>query len=845
MPPVIVAAIGTVAMGVYGGLTISAIIATTLIASATTALGMALAPKPLKAENPGAGTLLRQPVPVGAVVYGRARVGPAMAFFGAGEVEDTIGEAGEVTPGNTGSLHMIIVLAVHEVAGLVALYDGDKIFWTAADGMAADYADKVGGFAVRLGTDTQGPIEDFIAAVPSSFAGDTGLNFRLRGAAYVWVELLRVKSDWQALPQLWAEVDGATVYDPRIPAWVHSGNPALCAADYLTRDRGGVGFDWSVLDEAALIAAANICDEAVALSDGGDAPRYRINGSIQTDAVPRDVLNSMMLLCGGQVADVGGRLVIQAGAYAAPVATIGPGDMMSAAKISRAVNVEGMPDGVGGTFTNAETSYQPDGLPVTMFADYAPEDGAARVLDVNFERETLAERAQRCAVIAARKARRSVALSVDVAPRFGVLEVGDAVSVDLPQAGLAGAVFEVIGTTWRHSPGRAVVALELIETGPEVWAWSVGDALGVASVAATGAPSSRTVEAPGAPAVAAVTRLAADGSAVPSLLVTWAASPDFWLSRYRVTWTPDGGAPRSAEVPAEALAYEIRGEAEGVPVSVEVAAVNIYGRASDGTGPGYALAPVLDTDAPSVPADFAAAGGVDRVALSWTVPPELDFSAVIVREAAADDFAASVEVWRGNAASCERSGVSVSDPRFWWSASVDRSGNVSAWVGPVSAASTQVQAGQVAADAIGTAQIVDGSAVDYGAAYDAGAVGVAGGSVWTVVQSVRVWRDAPGALAIWCGCGFQGGAPNSGEGDVPTPVYFRVLVDGVEVAALSKTGEGISGRFEGHTVLENAAAGGLSTVTMQLKGISSLEGVARTLTAIMLKRSALPVLPPI
>jgi hypothetical protein len=784
-------------------------------------------------------TLLKQPIPMGQVVFGTTRTGGSLAVFHHGE-----------TPGETGDLHMLAVIACHEIDGVAALYDGDRVLWTEAGGIAADYAGRISAVVIGKGSDVQAPLVDMVADLPETMAGAMGENFALRGHAYVYLKLPNVKRNWASgLPQVWCEVRGALVLDPRTGLRAWSANWALCVAHYLTLDRGGCGFDMAAdVVSSALVAAANMCDERVPLSAGGDCARYEINGTIATNLVPRSVLQSLMLQGAGSVIDSGGRFVVRPGGHVAPVAVIGAADMRSVAEITRAVDVESLPDGVSGTFTSPAAGFQPDAFGSLMFSDYLPEDGAARMLSLELLRETLPERAQRLALLGARMARRSVALSVEVSPDFAMIEAGDVVTVDLPEAGIEAAQFEVLAATWLHNSaaGSVSVGLSMVETSADLWAWTVADAVGVVSPAASLFASARVIAAPQSVTVSPVVRFAADGAAVPGLLVAWDPSLDPYLAGYQVTATPAGGVARLVPVGAGASSVVVEGLAEGVAVAVEVAALNIFGLSSaGGADPGGDVSPIGDTSPPSPPADLSAVGGVDRVALSWTLPPESDFAAVMVREAVENDFAASALVWRGNAASCERSGLAINDPRWWWFASIDRTGNVSAWVGPVSAALAGVTAEQIPDDSISTDKLIDGAAVDYGAAYGAGAVGVSGGSVWTVVQSVRVWRDAPGALAIWCGCGFQGGAPNSGEGDVPTPVYFRVLVDGVEVAALSLTGEGISGRFDGHTVLESAAAGGLSTVTMQLKGISSLEGVARTLTAIMLKRTALPVLPPV
>jgi hypothetical protein len=691
-----------------------AIVASSMIAAMSTALSMALAPKAPGAPPPQ--MAIRQPVPMGRVIYGRARVGGDLALYHRGELGPLYSSISD--PGGDGSqnvlvradgrknLNVIIVLAVHEIEGVVSIHDGENLFWSAADGIAPAYSAKVGNVIIRRGGDDQTAIAGLVAALPETLAGAAGVNFRLRGAAYVWVELVDVRNNWGGgMPMLWAEIDGALIYDPRSDARAFSANAALCMADYLTRDRGGVGLAWSDIDQEALSVAANICDETVTIAAGGTIARYEINGVIMSDAVPRDVLNSLSIQCAGQVCERGGLFVIQAGAYVSPVAAIGPGDMMGALKVTRAVNIEALPNGVGGTYTSAPAGYVPDGLPVTIFSDYDDENGVARILDLNFERETHAERAQRCAVIAARRARRAVGVSVEVAPRFATLEAGDVVTLDLPSAGIASAVFEVIEAQWIHTPGRAVVALSLIETSAAVFGWSTSDAGGVVTAAPSGAPSSATVEPVSGVTLTAQTRIASDGAAVPVLLLEWTASPDFWLARYMIRWTPAGGVQRIAYAPADASAFEILGAVEGVAVSATVEAVNIFDRTSAGDAPSDPVAPVIDATPPDPPGSLVAAGSVDKIVLSWVSPTDADLAAVIVLAGASDVLADAVEIWRGLAASYEAPSAGVGVARWFWLRAVDRTGNLSTVAGPVTAAALGVVAADIADDAIETAAI--------------------------------------------------------------------------------------------------------------------------------------------
>jgi hypothetical protein len=72
-------------------------------------------------------------------------------------------------------------------------------------------------------------------------------------------------------------------------------HPALCIADMLCDTTGfGLQCNYSVeIDEPALIAAANLCDETVLLADGTSEPRYSCNGNITSDTAPGEILSMM------------------------------------------------------------------------------------------------------------------------------------------------------------------------------------------------------------------------------------------------------------------------------------------------------------------------------------------------------------------------------------------------------------------------------------------------------------------------------------------------------------------------------------------------------------------------
>lgn len=88
-------------------------------------------------------------------------------------------------------------------------------------------------------------------------------NHRLRGRAYLYAKMAFYADRWPTgIPNLKAEVRGRKCYDPRTTLTAWSDNPAICIRDYLTSAHG-LGATSAEIDDTALIAAANICDEYV------------------------------------------------------------------------------------------------------------------------------------------------------------------------------------------------------------------------------------------------------------------------------------------------------------------------------------------------------------------------------------------------------------------------------------------------------------------------------------------------------------------------------------------------------------------------------------------------------
>lgn len=137
-------------------------------------------------------------------------------------------------------------------------------------------------------------------------------------------------------PQLRATIQGKNdIYDPRTTLRGYSNNWALCIADFLCDPEFGFGVDYATgIDEDQLIAAANICDEQVLLSEpaGRYESRYTVNGWFNSDQEPGQILASMLMAAEGRITRQGGVYKIYPAAWYGSTLTFGENDLCGPVK---------------------------------------------------------------------------------------------------------------------------------------------------------------------------------------------------------------------------------------------------------------------------------------------------------------------------------------------------------------------------------------------------------------------------------------------------------------------------------------------------------------------------------
>ncbi|MNJ25709.1 hypothetical protein D3C77_201630 [compost metagenome] len=233
------------------------------------------------------------------------------------------------------------------------------------------------------------------------------------------------------------------LYDPRTGMSGYSDNTALHLLWYL-RARCKVPDDEIVFETFA--SAANVCDEAVANADGTSGIRYRTGCVIGADEQRTQVIQKLEESCAGQLIRVGGKWMLQAGAYYGPYDFEITEDMViGTVSGSTEVNNDAALNIVTGTFIDPSQTWAETDFPEVRIQQWIDEDGGEASESMSLGYVTDAYQAQRLANIRLRRARAGGSLQLPMNFAGYNCRPGRVVRVNLPSLNIIG---EFIVTDW-------------------------------------------------------------------------------------------------------------------------------------------------------------------------------------------------------------------------------------------------------------------------------------------------------------------------------------------------------------------------------------------------------------
>lgn len=417
-----------------------------------------------------------QPITEGLILYGERMLGGSVT---ARSVTSAGGET-------NGRYHSIIPLACHEIDGAVEVWLGEQKVWTAEQyaldeggsgnewtwgQIASDYKGK---FKLRVYTGADDQVADarYVAAAAEWAATAQG-----KGVSYIYFEADFDPDIYPRGPdKIRVRARGKRVYDPRDGGTRYTTNPALHLRDYaLTSEaRGGIGWAVSDVDDAAIVALANVSDEAVALAEGGSEARYAFNGVLSTADSPEVNLDRLATAWGGWWVVDRGQLTPGGGAYQAPSFEIDVDVISGPVKVMARRPFEQQFNRVKAVYADPLVEFTATDLPVLSSTLYQAEDnGEELVRDLGeFPGETSFTRGQRLQRRALLRGRRQKRAEIPCNLAAWGVKIGDTVRVTLERRGWDQKEFEVERRVVHIGPGKVEVRLSLIETSAAVDDWS-------------------------------------------------------------------------------------------------------------------------------------------------------------------------------------------------------------------------------------------------------------------------------------------------------------------------------------------------------------------------------------
>jgi hypothetical protein len=284
-----------------------------------------------------------------------------------------------------------------------------------------------------------------------------------------------------SIPTVSFVIDGKNnIWDPRSSSYGFTKNPALIIADFLCMPtiQGGFGLTMGTdIPSAALIAAANKCDEAVSLNAGGTTPRYTCNTFFMLNQGRGSTLKNLLSSCAGRISYQGGQYYVQPGQWVAPTLSLTDADLVGAIQWKPRLSVRDTCNGVKGTYVSPENAYQQDVAHGFVSDPWLAEDAGERIYkECNFPCTDSSAIAQRLAKIALLRTRFQGRGTIRCGLRAYQAVALDTIQLTHPHYGWSSKIFEVTSSRFvLDNSGETpvpVVELDIAETDSSIYDWN-------------------------------------------------------------------------------------------------------------------------------------------------------------------------------------------------------------------------------------------------------------------------------------------------------------------------------------------------------------------------------------
>ena len=521
----------------------------------------------LRSGEPSSQTL-RSSKAAARYVLGRVSTGGVLAW---GQEQ-----AGDQTDGEW--LHMVYVLSEGEIDALEQIFLGEEV--VQAYGEHASYE--------LVTNPTQ--VNAFLKANSPDWR-DTQIG---RGLSFVRLSFRYSAEKYPSgIPDVRFVLRGRRdIYDPRTRTTGYSENTALHILWFL-RNRCGVPDDEIVFSSFA--NSASVCDEMLANADGSTSARYRSGCVIGADESRTQVMQKLEAACGGKLIRVGGRWMLQVGAYYGPYDFEITEDMVVGTVTgSTEPTNDSAINTVRGTFVDPSQAWAETDYPEVSVSQWVVADGGEAAETLSFSYVSNPYQAQRLANIELRRRRAGGTLSIPMNFMGYNCRPGRSVKVNLPSLNIVG---EFVVTDWSMSPDSGC-NVSVAQNEPAIFDDAVGqpyNPIGFISMP-TGGLGSPT----------GLTWSTEDNAEVVQGTLAWVA-PNGVVTGYAITVRQGTAAVQAQQVPATTLKLPLSGLPSG-NYTMSVAALGPLTRSGEASI-------TVNIDGPPVPEACVVQATIDTITL--------------------------------------------------------------------------------------------------------------------------------------------------------------------------------------------------------------------------------------
>jgi predicted phage tail protein len=631
------------------------------------------------------------------VIYGERRVGGVRVFVSTDGTYKTVdGEREwysgyhpdtEVYDDVTGTptnqyLYIALVLAEGEVESITDIYIDDLPITD------SKYTGLV-NYNVYLGTDDQTmPDSHYLREANEFWTAD----HRLRGVAFLGLRFKWDEEAFSGIPDVTALVKGKKVYDPRTATTAWSDNPALCIRDYLTNTRYGKGIPTSAIDDTAIAAAADDCDESVTLYDGGGSGKlFTCNAVLDTSKSLFDNLNILLLGCRGFLPYSQGQYRLKIDGSRSSEFTFTNNEIIDGIVITGESKDEKL-NRVSVKFPNPDANWQPDTAiwpPAgsTEETTFLAEDGGVLLQeDIDLDTITNYYQARDLARVLVLRSRNALTCSIKTTSEALQLEIADVISITHSTPGWVAKPFQV---TQMQLNEDGTVSLNLLEYDSTIYTWEEGTEQ--TTYPDTNLPDPFTVGVVSNITVTETTTLGSDGTVIPTGLIEWDTSYDRLVNQYEIQYKLTSEADTEFKsIFTSVPKYEFYNAEVGTSVTIRIRAINSLNIKGAFTTATFTING--DQDAPSIPSSLAATAGASNIRLDWTNPTETDLKIIEVYRHTSNVSASATKIASLNSDYFVDQNIATATTYYYWVKAVDFSGNASGFSGSANASATTLTA---------------------------------------------------------------------------------------------------------------------------------------------------------